>query len=214
MQGQRVSHMAGMCCAHATHAILHNSHPVFCMHDLCIHMHVLLITCSRQHQSRGPQWTVTQELNACSMICNRWHSPCMPSLFLPRTRVASPGTSSTTYQELPKPPSSRICVLALSQYTFALLACACSAWPGEAPGMQQVPGSWLGHRWHHSTITSHSFNHSLNHASCPKGTVDLAHDTGARHAKFMQMLCRKAGRRHDANKLKTFRTWCWSFYSQ
>ena len=152
------------------------------MHEL---LHTRLATAVK-HSAMDSDSTV----QCCSIICNRWHSPYMPSLFLQRTRVASPRTPSMTYQELPEPPPYKICVLALSKYTFALLACACSAWAGEARGMQQVPGSWLGHQWHHSAVTTHSLihslTHSLNHVSCARLTVDLAHDSGARYTNVVQ----------------------------
>ena len=95
----------------------------------------------------------------------------MLCLFLPRTKVASLGTPSMRYQEPPKPLPYRQCVPALSKYTSALLACACSAWAGEAPGMQPVPGSWLGHQWHRSAVTTCSFIHSFIHASIHSVTL-------------------------------------------
>ena len=126
------------------------------------------------------------------MVCNRWHSRYTPSLFLPQTRVASPGTPSMTYQELPKPPPYRLCVLALSNYTFALLAYACSAWAGEAPGMQPGPGSWLGHQWHRSAVTTHAFTHSTkSHTfdSCAQGLRLTWHMTPAQDMQSLRRCC-------------------------
>ncbi len=57
---------------------------------------------------------------------------------------------------------------------------------------------------HHSCI--HSLNQiTLFQLLCARLTVDLAHDTRARYAKFMRMLCRRGGRLQNAKNLKTFR---------
>ena len=50
----------------------------------------------------------------------------------------------------------------------------------------------------------HSSMHPFIQASCAKLIADLAHDTGAKYAKCMQVLCGKGGRLLDADKLN----WC------